>query len=36
MPGSVHRYATVDGQRIFYREDGAAPAIVLLHGLPTS
>jgi pimeloyl-ACP methyl ester carboxylesterase len=33
-----HRYATVDGRRIFYREagDGQAPAIVLLHGFPTS
>jgi pimeloyl-ACP methyl ester carboxylesterase len=33
-----HRYATVDGQQIFYREAGAAdaPAIVLLHGFPTS
>ena len=33
-----HRYATVDGQRIFYREAGdvGAPAVVLLHGFPTS
>ena len=33
-----HRYATVEGQRLFYREAGApdAPAIVLLHGFPTS
>ena len=33
-----HRYTTVDGQRIFYREAGerGAPAIVLLHGFPTS
>jgi pimeloyl-ACP methyl ester carboxylesterase len=33
-----YRYATVDGQRIFYREAGdpAKPAIVLLHGFPTS
>ena len=39
MPGRVHhRYATVDGQQIFYREAGDpdAPAIVLLHGFPTS
>jgi pimeloyl-ACP methyl ester carboxylesterase len=39
MPGRVHhRYATVDGQRIFYREAGEpdAPAVVLLHGFPTS
>ncbi len=33
-----HRYATVDGRRLFYREAGpaAAPVIVLLHGFPTS
>jgi pimeloyl-ACP methyl ester carboxylesterase len=33
-----YRYATVDGQRLFYREAGptGAPAIVLLHGFPTS
>ncbi|MHC9292626.1 alpha/beta fold hydrolase [Mycobacterium sp. LTG2003] len=33
-----HRYATVDGQRLHYREAGSpdAPAIVLLHGFPTS
>ncbi len=33
-----HRFATVHGQRIFYREAGdiEAPAIVLLHGFPTS
>lgn len=33
-----HRYATVDGRRLFYREAGApdAPTIVLLHGFPTS
>ncbi|OSC31295.1 alpha/beta hydrolase [Mycobacterium vulneris] len=33
-----HRYATVDGHRIFYREAGdpAATAVVLLHGFPTS
>ena len=33
-----HRYATVDGQRVFYREAGdtGAPAVVLLHGFPTS
>src|ERR1700754_754666 len=39
MTGRVHhRYATVDGQRIFYRKAGdpGAPAIVLLHGFPTS
>lgn len=33
-----HRYATVQGQRLFYREAGpdGAPAVVLLHGFPTS
>jgi pimeloyl-ACP methyl ester carboxylesterase len=33
-----HRYATVEGQRLFYREAGPAdaPTIVLLHGFPTS
>ncbi|MGH3642720.1 MAG: alpha/beta fold hydrolase [Mycobacterium sp.] len=33
-----HRYATVDGHRLFYREagDADAPVIVLLHGFPTS
>ncbi len=33
-----HRYADVSGHRIFYREagDADAPALVLLHGFPTS
>jgi pimeloyl-ACP methyl ester carboxylesterase len=33
-----HRYATVSGQRLFYREAGPAdaPAVVLLHGFPAS
>jgi pimeloyl-ACP methyl ester carboxylesterase len=33
-----HRYVTVDGHRLFFREAGAsdAPAVVLLHGFPTS
>jgi pimeloyl-ACP methyl ester carboxylesterase len=33
-----HRYATVDSQRLFYREAGPqdAPTLVLLHGFPTS
>ena len=33
-----HRYRTVDGHRLFYREAGDrhAPVIVLLHGFPAS
>ncbi|MFD0205203.1 MULTISPECIES: alpha/beta fold hydrolase [Saccharothrix] len=33
-----YRYADIDGQRVFYREAGhaEAPAVVLLHGFPTS
>src|SRR3569833_74175 len=33
-----HRYATVQGRRLFYREAGPAdaPVVVLLHGYPTS
>ncbi|MBB4686841.1 alpha/beta fold hydrolase [Amycolatopsis jiangsuensis] len=33
-----HRYATVDGKQLFYREAGPAdaPVLVLLHGFPTS
>lgn len=33
-----HRYATVAGQELFYREAGPAdaPVVVLLHGFPTS
>jgi pimeloyl-ACP methyl ester carboxylesterase len=33
-----YKYATVDGKTIFYREEGPAnaPAILLLHGFPTS
>jgi pimeloyl-ACP methyl ester carboxylesterase len=33
-----HRYVTVDGQRLFYREAGDpdAPALLLLHEFPTS
>jgi pimeloyl-ACP methyl ester carboxylesterase len=39
MVASVrHQYADVDGRRLFYRQAGSAdaPAIVLLHGFPTS
>jgi pimeloyl-ACP methyl ester carboxylesterase len=37
-PQIHHRYATVDGQRLFYQEAGpvGAPTLVLLHGFPTS
>jgi pimeloyl-ACP methyl ester carboxylesterase len=33
-----HRYATVRGRKLFYREAGAtsAPTLVLLHGFPSS
>jgi pimeloyl-ACP methyl ester carboxylesterase len=33
-----HRYATIDGRQLFYREAGAAgkPVLVLLHGFPAS
>ena len=33
-----HRFATVDGKRLFYREAGSSnhPVLVLLHGFPTS
>src|SRR5260370_37117844 len=33
-----YKHAVVDGNRIFYREAGpkTAPAILLLHGFPTS
>lgn len=33
-----HRFAMVDGHRLFYREAGerGAPTVVLLHGFPTS
>jgi pimeloyl-ACP methyl ester carboxylesterase len=38
MTGVHHRYATVSGRRLFYREAGpaGAPAVVLLHGFPAS
>lgn len=38
MPVVHHRYATVDGHQLFYREAGPpdAPAVLLLHGFPTS
>jgi pimeloyl-ACP methyl ester carboxylesterase len=38
MASVHHRYATVEGQRLFYREAGpaGAPVIVLLHGFPAS
>ncbi|NLU80616.1 alpha/beta hydrolase [Micromonospora sp. HNM0581] len=38
MPEIRHRFATVAGHQVFYREAGHAdaPVIVLLHGYPTS
>jgi pimeloyl-ACP methyl ester carboxylesterase len=38
MPAVHHRYATVDGHRLFFREAGSpeAPTVLLLHGFPTS
>jgi pimeloyl-ACP methyl ester carboxylesterase len=38
MPAVHHRYATVGGHRLFFREagDANAPVLVLLHGFPTS
>jgi pimeloyl-ACP methyl ester carboxylesterase len=38
MPVVHHRYATIDGHQLFFREAGdpGAPALVLLHGFPTS
>ncbi|OBF00347.1 alpha/beta fold hydrolase [Mycobacterium sp. 852002-10029_SCH5224772] len=38
MPAVHHRYATVEGHRLFYRKAGDpdAPAVLLLHGFPTS
>lgn len=38
MAAIHHRYATVDGHRLFFRQAGDPnhPALVLLHGFPTS
>ena len=38
MPAIHHRFAVVDGQRLFYREAGptGAPVLGLLHGFPAS
>ncbi len=38
MTAVHHRYATVSGRQLFYREAGRpeAPTVVLLHGFPTS
>jgi pimeloyl-ACP methyl ester carboxylesterase len=38
MTAVHHRYATIDGHRMFFREAGGVdtPALVLLHGFPTS
>ena len=38
MTAVHHRFATIHGQQLFYREAGPpdAPVVVLLHGFPTS
>ena len=38
MPQTLHKTTMIDGVEIFYREAGPkdAPAIILLHGFPTS
>ncbi|HEU4362097.1 MAG TPA: alpha/beta hydrolase [Mycobacterium sp.] len=38
MPAVHHRYRTIGGHRLFFREAGDpdAPALLLLHGFPTS
>lgn len=38
MTAVHHRYATIDGHQLFYREAGPAdaPTVLLLHGFPTS
>ncbi len=38
MTTIYHRYATVEGRHLFYREAGppGAPVVVLLHGFPAS
>ncbi|RDH74691.1 alpha/beta hydrolase [Mycolicibacterium moriokaense] len=38
MPAIHHRFAVIDGHRLFYREAGPteAPTLLLLHGFPAS
>ncbi len=38
LPQVAHRFASIDGVRVFYREAGppGAPSILLLHGFPSS
>lgn len=38
MPAIHHRFAVIDGQKLFYREAGPvdAPILLLLHGFPAS
>src|SRR5947209_1748008 len=33
-PGLQHRYATINGIRMHYVEQGSGPLVVLLHGFP--
>jgi pimeloyl-ACP methyl ester carboxylesterase len=38
LPQTHHRYATIDGHQLFYREAGPkdGPVVLLLHGFPAS
>ncbi len=36
VPGAVHRFATVDGERWHWVESGSGPPLVALHGFPES
>ena len=36
MPGFTHQYADVNGTRLHYVSGGSGPAVVLLHGWPST